>query len=304
MRIVSLLPSATEIVYALGRGPALVGRSADCDFPREVRSLPVVMRPRSELLADSSAAIDREVLALRSSGASLYDLDVDLLRQLRPDVVLTQELCGVCSVTPQEVDRACRLAAVSPRIVSLTPVSLEGILESIRIVGAAIDAPSQSTRVVGTLAERGVRVRNAAPHEARAVAVLEWIDPPILAGLWTPEMIAAAGGRSVGGAAPGLPGVRTTWAALARESPEILVVSPCSFSVDRTRQELGTERSAAARSMLSESHTWIADEAYFSRPGPRLWDGLELLGALVRGEDPSSPYPVHEWAPAAAEVAT
>ncbi len=294
MRIVSLLPSATEIVCALGAGGKLVGRSSECDFPEEVRGLPAVMRPRTLDSARPSAEIDRRVRDARQSGESLYELDLELLRRLRPDVLITQDLCGVCSVTEDEVATACTAAGIRPNVVSLSPRTLEEVWSSVETVGAAIGRASEARRLASRLRERASSERAAS---APRVVVAEWLDPPILAGLWTPAMVAAAGGTPLG-PAPGEVGHRSTWEEIARLRADLLVLSPCSFSCERTRQELDDPRLAGAVSRVgARLGTFVADEAYFSRPGPRLADGIDLLRSLVRGHAPRGPMPVARWNP-------
>jgi iron complex transport system substrate-binding protein len=294
MRIVSLLPSATEIVCALGAERSLVGRSAECDYPSTIQDRPVVMRPRTEDFGRPSATIDRRVRAARARSESLYSLDVETLRGLRPDLILTQDLCSVCSVTNDEVKAACRQAELAPSIVSLTPRSLSEVWASVTAIGAAIGRPADAARLRRRLRTRGAR--SSPPSGSRPrVAVVEWLDPPILAGLWVPEMIELAGGRPLGPAA-GAVGVRTTWAELRETAPELLVLSPCSFPVSRTMEEA---RPARIRRGLSSIEPrlgcWVADEAYFSRPGPRLADGVALLRDLLRGGRVQRPMPVERW---------
>ncbi len=195
MRVVSVLPSATEIVCALGHSRDLVGRSAECDYPGSVGPLPVMMSPRAWDSDSASGAIDARVSAARGRGESLHALNVELLRELRPDLLLTQDLCGVCSVTGPEVDAACARAGVRPRIVSLTPRSLADVWDSIETVATALGDPGAGARLANELRGRG-RFRSATGGPR--IAVLEWLDPPIVAGLWTPEMITAAGGHPVG----------------------------------------------------------------------------------------------------------
>jgi iron complex transport system substrate-binding protein len=287
MRVVSVLPSATEIVCALGRRDALVGRSAECDFPESVRTLPIVMRPRTLDAEQPSAAIDARVTAALGRNESLYELDVPALRDLKPDVLLTQDLCAVCSVTGDEVVRACREAGVTPNVLALTPRSLPEVWESIESVARAIGEDRAGARLVRMLRAR----RRPSPTSSGGprIAVIEWLDPPILAGLWVPDMIRAAGGRPVelGSEAPAH---RTRWSALSRARPDLVVLSPCSFSVARTRRELLAPSVAAGLADLAPPlGVWIADEAYFSRPGPRLADGVDLLRELVRARTPRDP---------------
>jgi iron complex transport system substrate-binding protein len=296
MRVVSLLPSATEIVCALGREPTLVGRSEECDYPATVRLLPVVMRARSLDADRPSDEIDRRVQATRRAGESLYELDLDQIRALAPEVLLTQDLCSVCSVTEEEVARACRTAGVAPTVVALRPTRLAEVWESVRTVGDAVGVPATGRDLATRL--EGRTTRPSTPGRPRPrVAVVEWLDPPILAGLWTPDIIAAAGGESVG-PPPGRPGVRTDWATLATSRPDLLVVSPCSFSVERTLHELESPGMAAQVAAVQPARgTVVADEAYFSRPGPRLADGVDLLARLVKGDPPAGPMPARWWTP-------
>jgi len=289
LRVVSVLPSATEIVCALGHADQLVGRSAECDYPEVVRSLPVVMAPRQWDSDSPSRVIDARVTAARSRGESLYQLNVDLLRELRPDMLLTQDLCGVCSVTGPEVEEACAQAGVRPTVVSLTPRTLDEVWSSIETVANALGDAAAGTRLAGRLREDSRPTKSPPPPR---VAVLEWLDPPILSGLWTPGMILAAGGEPVG-THHGSPGVRTTWSDLREARPALVVVSPCSFSVDRTGQELADPSLREALAELSPTlGTFVADEAYFSRPGPRLGEGVDLLRHLISREAWSAPMPV------------
>ncbi|HEY6238043.1 MAG TPA: cobalamin-binding protein [Thermoplasmata archaeon] len=295
MRIVSLLPSATEIVHALGAGPSLVGRSEECDYPTSVRTLPIVMRAKTWDADRPSSEIDDRVRTVRAAGASLYELDLPMLSRLRPDVVFTQDLCGVCSVTEEEVGAACRAAGVDPQIVSLTPRTLEEVWGSVEAAGTAISRSKEAAALASDLRRRSAPSAPAGSAVRPKVAVVEWMDPPILAGLWTPDAVAAAGGRSVEAVA-GAPGVRTSWSALADARPDLVLLSPCSFSVERTRRELETAR---IRSEAERVHPplglWLADEAYFSRPGPRLADGVALLRDLLVGRAPRAPMPVERW---------
>jgi len=289
MRVVSVLPSATEIVYALGHGSELVGRSSECDFPPQVRALPEVMRPRVWDMDQPSQAIDDRVHKARSRNESLYDLDIELLSTLRPDLLLTQNLCGVCSVTEEEVTTACARAGVAPRVVSLAPTDLAEVWDSIETVGKALGDPDAGL----VLARRSREATRGRSPTGRSVAVVEWLDPPILAGLWTPDLIEAAGGVALG-PKRGEPGRRTSWSELERNPPDLLVLSPCSFSVVRTNRELSANSRLLqdVRSVRPSLGCFVADEAYFSRPGPRLAEGEGLLRRLLDREPPNGPMPV------------
>jgi iron complex transport system substrate-binding protein len=300
VRIVSVLPSATEIVCALGARSELVGRSAECDYPRSVTDLPVVMRPKTPDAEQPSGAIDARVQAARGRGQSLYELDVPALRRLRPDVLLTQDLCGVCSVTEEEVHQACRAAGLDPEIVSLSPRTLERVWESVLAVGRSIGRAADGERLVAALRRRS---NPSALPGAPRVAVVEWLDPPILAGLWAPEMIAAAGATGVGPAA-GEVGRRTSWSSIGVARPDLLVLSPCSFSVPRTARELRAPALAASVASVRPARgTFLADEAYFSRPGPRLADGIELLRGLLARSGGRFPMPVERYPMGTTEAA-
>lgn len=302
MRVVSVLPSATEIVYALGHGAELVARSAECDHPPEVQRLPIAMRPRTLDSERPSVEIDERVRAARARGESLYRLDADLLRSVRPDLMLTQNLCGVCSVTEDEVRDACARAGVSPRVVSLAPTDLEEVWASFATVAEALSDPAAGHRLTDATRARS----RAVGSTGRSVAVVEWLDPPILAGLWTPDIVRAAGGVPVG-VRTGEPGVRSTWEDVARASPDLVVISPCSFSVPRTAREIHANRDlrAALAQLATPLGIYLADEAYFSRPGPRLADGVALIRAILEGSSISGPMPVEALCPGAlAEVPT
>ncbi|MCI4337063.1 MAG: cobalamin-binding protein [Thermoplasmata archaeon] len=301
MRILSLLPSATEIVCALGARSELVGRSDECDFPDSVRSLPVVMRARTGDSDRPSSEIDVRVRAARAAGEGLYELDLPSLRRLSPEVILTQDLCGVCSVTEQDVRAACAVTGLAPEIVSLTPRDLEGVWRSITTIGAAIRRAREAEHLIATLRTRA-SPSGAPEHSRSRVAVIEWLDPPILAGLWTPDIVTAAGG-SYHGPGTGSPGIRTSWEQLATEELDLAVISPCSFSVERSVKELdGAALRSAVRRLRPTRGTVLADEAYFSRPGPRLAAGVELIRGLLRGEGPSGPMPAIEWSAPELEV--
>jgi iron complex transport system substrate-binding protein len=295
-RVLSLLPSATEIVHGLGCGDRLVGRSEECDYPPEVCDLPVVMRARMWDSARPSSEIDRRVQETRGRAESLYQLDLDLLRQLAPDLILTQELCGVCSVTESEVLAACRSSDLAPQILTLTPRRLSEVWNSIQLVANALRVPDRGAKFVSRISE-ATRVSGSPPRAG--VAVIEWLDPPIVAGLWTPDMIFLAGGTPVL-STPGRPGVRSTWADLERIGIDLLLLSPCSFSISRTLEEMeDADIAASVGSVPTPLGTWIVDEANFSRPGPRLLCGVLLIRSLIHSSVPPADVPATRWPPVA-----
>jgi iron complex transport system substrate-binding protein len=301
VRVVSVLPSATEIVCALGHEQQLVGRSAECDFPSSVARLPVVMRPRALDSDRPSREIDERVQAARGRAESLYELDIELLRSLDPDLILTQDLCGVCSVTEAEVATACAKADVAPRIVSLLPRTLDQVWETVATIGRELGDADSGRSLALKLRARSRPSPRTGPLPR--VAIVEWLDPPILAGLWTPDIVRAAGATALG-PRRGLTGQRLDWASVARLAPELLVLSPCSFSVARTQRELGDpDLRSAIEAVRPARGVYVADEAYFSRPGPRLADGIDLIRHLLDRSEWTAPMPYGPVA-AGAEVAT
>jgi len=285
------------MVAALGCLPDLVGRSAECDYPPEVRSLPVVMRAKTLDSDSPSGEIDARVKEARGREESLYSLDLELLRRLRPELLLTQDLCGVCSVTEAEVAQGCAAAGVEPRILSMTPRRLGHVIDSVREIGGALGVEARGAELARQWSSAWNSPSRARPNALR-VAVLEWLDPPILAGLWVPEMIARAGARSWNGPEAGEPGRPCRWEELDANPPDAVVLSPCSFTVERTQRELGTERLKRAMARQRERGWWVADEAHFSRPGPRLGAGIELLRSIVETGEGRSSLPVARLAPA------
>jgi iron complex transport system substrate-binding protein len=285
VRIVTLLPSATEIVCALGLGDRLVGVSHDCDYPPEVRGRAVlsdaIIGPQMP-----SGAIDAAIRGQVHTGKSVYHLDAAALAQLEPDLILTQELCRVCAPSFSEVRRAARVLEGRTRIVSLEPHGLADILETIREVGRQTGAVEAAERLTHRLDERIAAVRQRpAPQPRPRVACLEWLDPIFVAGHWVPEMVDLAGGND-GLGHPGRDSYVVEWEALAAYAPEVLVVMPCGFDIARTRSEvhlLTDRRGWRDLPAVRAERVFLTDAgAYFSRPGPRIVRGLEILADLVR----------------------
>jgi len=291
MRIVSFLPAGTEIVHALGAGGELVGRSHECDFPASVQKLPVVSRPTIELDGASAANIDQAVGERLGEGSSLYEIDEMLLEKLRPDVILTQNLCRVCAPSGDELTRAVRKFRVQPDILFLTPRSLAEIDENIVAVGQAIGREREAAALVRANRDRidavGAAVRDA---PIRAVSFLEWTDPLFCAGHWVPEMIALAGGNDALGRA-GADSVRIEWSDVLSHSPEIVVVSPCGYRL---------AESMTLASQLPEipgAAVYAVDaNAYFARPGPRVAESVELLAHLFHPDRVSWTSSISPWA--------
>ena len=286
-RIISLLPSATEIVCALGAGEQLVGRSHECDFPEAIRDCPVLTRSRIDSHG-SSRAIDTAVRGVIRNALSIYSVDEEKLGALAPEVIVTQDLCEVCAVYLDDVRAAvARLAQREQvRIVSLRPTRLQDVLGDVERVAAGIGREPQGTAVRAALTER---IRAIASRAARAtsrprVASLEWIDPPMLGGTWMPELIELAGGIPVGATA-GQAAPTVTPRALAELRPEVVVVKPCGFSLDRTLAERDLIERAIVAVVGAGARVYATDgNAFFNRPGPRLVESLEIMAACVHPE--------------------
>jgi iron complex transport system substrate-binding protein len=307
MRIVSLLPSATEIVYALGLGDDLVGVTHECDWPPEARAKPVVTRATNDLEGVASRSIHDAVTDALHGGSSLYALDGDLLRDLRPDLILTQELCEVCAVSYRIVTDAVRAIDASTTVVSLEPTSLEGIFNTITTVGAMTGVENRSIDVVGELRdrlgrlERTVERRRREGHEPVRVVSVEWLDPPFAVGHWVPEQVRRAGGWDLLGRG-GERSVETTWAAIRDVEPDMLVLMPCGYHVaDAAREWERTPRPAFWKRMeaVRRGQVFLVDgSAFYSRPGPRVVEGIALLCEIFDPDGFVDVAPPGAWTPA------
>ena len=281
MRVVSLLPAATEIVAALGAQGQLVGVSHECDFPPGVRSLPRV----TGTVIDSalpSGAIDRAMAEVKRADRSPITVDVKLMAQLRPDVLIGQSVCDVCAVGEGELARVVAALMPTPWVVTLHAHTLEGVFHDITKVGEALELRDEAEELVNGLRYRLRRVGapRGAPQPKPRVLVLEWLDPPYVAGHWVPELVALAGGEDVGGTTGERSRARP-WRELAALAPDLVVVALCGFDVERARSELATVTDADAASLLGRRTEVIDGNAYTSRPGPRLADVAELLSRLM-----------------------
>jgi iron complex transport system substrate-binding protein len=274
-RIVSFLPAGTEMVHALGAGSELVGRSHECDYPASVTSLPVVSRPALDLDDASPEGIDLAVAERMDSGDTLYTIDEVLLRDLRPDVILTQNLCRVCAPSGDELTRAVRKFSVQPEVLFLTPRSIGEIEENIVGVGRAIGRVQEAEALVSSNQERLSRVRAAvARAPLRRVVFMEWTDPLFCGGHWVPEMISLAGGEDPLGR-PGEDSIRMHWDDVVNARPEIIIVSPCGYRLDRSVELARQMRRVSGAALYA-----VDANAYFARPGPRVVEGVELLAHL------------------------
>ncbi len=284
VRICSLLPGATEVVAALGLIDDLVAISHECDYPPEIRRKPVIIKSAVDPDAADSPTIDRQVREAAHSGAGLYRIDDEMLRRVTPDLIITQSLCDVCAVTPTEVQRAMAGMARSPQLLSLDPADLDGVLRDIETIGSATARADQAHQLVHVLKARLARVQALVKNAPRRrAACIEWLDPLYCAGHWVPEMVALAGGTDVLAAA-GEPSVVVPWERVVEKRPEILVIMPCGFSIDRTLSEIDRLTSRPHWKELPAVRNGnvfaVEGPAYFNRSGPRLVDGVELLAAL------------------------
>jgi iron complex transport system substrate-binding protein len=288
-RIVSLLPSATEIVCALGFENQLVGRSHECDFPPEVARLPPLTSPKFNP-EGSSIEIDERVKKILAEALAVYRVDADRLRALKPDVIVTQSQCDVCAVSMRDVEEAVAqwIGGAPPRIVSLAPYALEDVFEDMRRVAAQLGAPERGDELVARMRARMSAIESRAAAAARpTVACIEWIDPLMAAGNWMPEMVAMAGGINLFGEA-GAHSPRMKFEDLAAADPDVILIAPCGFGMDRTAADMPilTRRPEWARiKAVRENRVYQADgNQYFNRPGPRIVESLEILAEISHPE--------------------
>ena len=282
MRIVSLVPHATELLFALGLGDDVVAVTHECDHPPRALELPRVTKDR--LPAGLSAGeIDAAVRASVAGEGTIYELDTDLLQTLEPDLIVTQELCPVCAVTYDEVVKEAERIVSCPKVIALDPKTIGETMGDIRTVAAATGARDAALDLVARQRARIDRVRIAVKDAERpTVAAIEWFDPVFTAGHWTPQLIDLAGGIDVLGFA-GEHSEQTTWEMVAAARPEVVVCMPCGYDAARSLQE--AEAFADELRSVGARHVVAVDAAaYFSRPGPRLVDGLELMGHVLHPE--------------------
>src|SRR6267154_5604403 len=274
-RIVSLLPSATEIVCALGLEERLIGISHSCDYPPSIANLPRLSRPRANLDGLSSGEIDAAIRAAMRDYGSVYEIDITGIRELQPDLVLTQGICDVCAVPQSQVTAA----SLGASIVTLDAHDLDAIFASIRDVGCATGALAQAEDCIADMQRRidAVRARTAGRPRPRVLA-LEWLDPPYVPGHWVPELVAAAGGDLLAGTAR-RPAYRMEWSELRKLDPDVLLIMPCGFDLEATQSEAARYRSELRA--LGGRVQLVDASAYFSRSGPRVVDGLEMLASAI-----------------------
>lgn len=286
MRICSLVPGATEVVAALGCQDNLIGISHECDFPPNLAQVPVMVRPRIEGHHLSSAEIDRQVGELVTADGGLYELDEPRLLAARPDLLIAQALCDVCAITPSQLERVVHTLSPSPRMLTLSPSRLDDVLRDIERIGTAIGKKEAGAQLAAALRRRLDTVRaNVSTHTTPPrVACLEWLSPLYTAGHWVPDMVAAAGGLDVLAQA-GTTSRKLDWDALVAAAPDVLVLMPCGFTIPRTKAELTLVTDHPqwnALPAVQKGAVYLVDAlSYFSRPGPRLIDGVEQLATIL-----------------------
>lgn len=287
MRVVSLLPSATEMVHFAGAAESLVGVTHECDYPAGVEKLPKLTSSRIDPNL-SGAEIDAEVNRLVTDDESLYALDTDLLESLAPDLVITQGLCDVCAVSTSLVEEAVSGLRVRPDLLVLNPTSLQDVLDDSIRVGEALGRGEEAGRNVAALRDRLDEIeQTVAGLQPPSVGCIEWLDPPFSAGHWVPEMVRLAGGRELF-AGPGEISVRLIWEAVFEAAPEVLVLMPCGFDATRAAEEARALPDLPGWSdlpVVKNDRVWVVDaNSFFSRPAPRLVEGVEILARILHPE--------------------
>ena len=288
MKIASLLPSSTEIAFALGLGKDIVGVSHECDFPAEAKAKPVLTKSRINALKRSDE-IDADVVEIVKNGLSVYDIDEKKLKELQPDIILTQDQCEVCAVSLKDVQEATNSFICNAKIVSLKPAVLSDILDDILKIGKEADREKEAKELVQELASRISRIRNAAKKlkEKPRVCCIEWIEPLIVAGNWVPEMVEIAGGTSVIGES-GMHSKKLELKEVLRQNPDKIVISPCGFRVSQTLNDIELLESRPEWGNLKavkNNEVYIVDgNSYFNRPSQRIVDTLEILASIIHPE--------------------
>jgi iron complex transport system substrate-binding protein len=300
LRIVSFLPAATEMVCALGLADDLVGISHECDHPPEVRSRPVIVRPAIPLDGLSQREIDERVTRRLREGMSLYAVDEIRLRELAPDLILTQDLCQVCAPSGNEITQTVKSLPKKPRILSLTPKSLDGIFENLREIGRATGRLNDAEALIADSRARLNRVAAATRHVVRPrVFCMEWLDPVYCSGHWAPEMVDLAGGVDSLGR-KGADSVRIPWEDVRQWAPELLILMPCGYRLDKVLElapQIFANPGWADLPAVQHGRVYAVDaNSYFARPGPRVVEGTELLAHLIHPELFSWNGPAHACA--------
>jgi iron complex transport system substrate-binding protein len=299
VRICSLLPSATEIAYAIGLGDSILGVSHECDFPADAATKPSLLRPRVNPQAPP-AEIDRQVSEIIARGESIYAVDAELLASLSPDLILTQDLCHVCAASPDDLATALTRFPKPPKVLSLTPRSLAEVWDDVRRVGEAAGHRAEAECLALALEQRVAAIAAvvARANSRSRVLCLEWLDPYYVGGHWVPEMVANAGGEDVLGRLRE-PSFRVSGEQIIEACPDLIVIMPCGYNLARAAVEFRIEmlpRGSETLPAVRERRIFAVDaNAYFSRPGPRLADGVALLAHLIHPELFPSGFPQHSF---------
>lgn len=289
MRICSFLPSTTEIVYELGLGDSLVGVTHECNYPPEVKEKKTVIMSFLDHKKLSSKEIDDLVTKNAAEGKSTYLVDKDALKEANPDIILTQKLCEVCAVSGNQVMEAVEVLGHTPEIISLEPTTIDEIFDTITTIGEATGTADKAKEITDGLRARVERVRSQLENERDRPRVfcLEWLDPPFVGGHWVPEMVEIAGGEN-GLGKKGEPSFKATWEEIVEFAPQMLFIMPCGFDIEKTINELDAVTSKDewfALPSTNRGEIYIVDaNSYFSRPGPRIVDGLEILARAIHPE--------------------
>lgn len=289
MRICSFLPSTTEIVYELGLGDNLVGVTHECNYPTEVKEKKTVIMSFLDHKKLSSREIDDLVTKNAIEGKSTYLVDKNALKEANPDIILTQKLCEVCAVSGNQVMESVEVLGHTPEIISLEPTTIYEIFDTITTIGEAIGTQEKAKEITDSLKARVEKIRSQLENERdrpRAFC-LEWLDPPFVGGHWVPEMVEIAGGEN-GLGKPGEPSFKTTWEDIVDFAPQMLFIMPCGFDIEKTIDELDVVTSKDEWFQLpctNKGEIYVVDaNSYFSRPGPRIVDGLEILAKAIHPE--------------------
>lgn len=289
MRICSFLPSTTEIVYELGLGDSLTGVTHECDYPPEAAAKKRVIMSFIKPEEMSSREIDELVTKNAQEGKSTYLVKKEALVEADPDIILTQELCEVCAVSGNQVQEAVQVLGRTPEIISLEPKTMEGILETINIIGEATGTRARAAELTEQLGSRIEKIRSKFENERDRPRVfcLEWLDPPYVAGHWVPEMVETAGGEC-GIGKPGEPSFKVSWDDIVEFAPHMLFIMPCGYNIDKTFNEIDAASKNEgwfALPATNRGEIYLFDaNSYFSRPGPRVVDGLEILAKTIHPE--------------------
>lgn len=300
MRIVSLIASATEIVSALGARDALVGRSHECDWPENVAALPALTRPRFDT-SMSSRGIDTAVKDIVKDGLSVYDVDRDLLKELAPDVIVTQDQCEVCAASLDDVEAAlCDWLEHDIKIISLHPNTLADVFSDMHKVGEAIDRTAEAEALTASLTENFSSLKNSAPSTSQSprVFMLEWTDPPMAAGHWIPALVEAAGGINVI-TQNGEPSPYVTVEEVAAADPDLIIVAPCGFDLDRTMAEMDGIASnpiwGNLRAVKSGKVAIMDGNRYINRPSPAVYESAAMITDILWHDTPTHGPKAWRW---------